>query len=301
MTNHTQNHTQLTRAEKAARTISSLHVTLVAVFLYLPLAVLVLYSFSAGRFALRLEGFSLQWYARALANPRMYDAVATSFSLAFASGTVATILGTGLALALHRRTTKTARALTLLGSLPLLVPEIVVGLGLLLFLSRYLRPALTALQFPTDTLDSFTGVLIGHVTLAVGYVMFTVRARLAHFDDTLVLAAYDLGASRWQAFTRVTFPQILPAVLSALFLAFGISLDDFYVSYFVSVGGSSFQTLPLYFWNLQGRQALTPEINVVSTLLLASSALFLALGAVLQRVLRTPDSRPKDTSKKGTS
>ncbi|MCA2960102.1 MAG: ABC transporter permease [Silvanigrellales bacterium] len=263
------------------------HVALVTLFLYAPLVVLVVYSFSASRFALRMEGFTLEWYRRALSNPAVYKAVVTSFSVAFLSAALSTGLGTALALAIHslRRAKVAGKALLAMGAFPLLAPEIVLGLGLLLFFSRFLRPSLLLWGLE---LGSFPSVVAGHVTLGIGYVMYTVRARLEHFDDAQLLAAHDLGASRPEAFWTVMFPQILPGIIAGACLSLAVSLDDFYVSYFVSVGGSGFQTLPLYFWNLQGRQALTPEINVVSTLLLGFSFLFVLSAFVLQKWLRAP-------------
>lgn len=275
-----------TRGERAASLISAGHVGAVVAFLYVPLVILVMHGFTAGKYALRLEGFSTEWYARAAANPQTWRAIGGSFSIAFVAGTLATALGTGLAVAVHGARGRLRTILVGAGGLPLLVPEIVLGLGLLVFLSRFLRPWLSGHGV---AFGSYPSVAAGHVTLALGYVMLTVRARLAHFDPAQVAAALDLGATPWQAFRYVTLPQILPGVASGFLLAVGVSLDDFYVSYFVSVGGSGFQTLPLYFWSLQGRQALTPEINVVSTLLLACSGLLVLAGYVVQRAFRTTE------------
>ena len=256
------------------------HLMGVLVLLYLPLLILLLYSFSASQLALRFTGFSLQWYAKALHNPEVLAAIANSLGIALASGGMATALGTLLALGLERGSRRLRQVSELLAYLPILIPEIILGLGLLVFFARGLRPMFAGLGL---TLDSFTTVTLGHVTLSLSYVCVAVRSRLKGYNSQTELAALDLGANQLDVLLRIILPQMGPAIFSGFLMAVSLSLDDFYVSYFVTVGGSGFKTVPLYIWGLQGRSAMTPEINAVATLMLVFSALALGVALLASR------------------
>ncbi|MCE9584527.1 MAG: ABC transporter permease subunit, partial [Planctomycetes bacterium] len=167
-----------------------------------------------------------------------------------------------------------------LAHLPLLVPEIVIAVGLLVFFARFLRPALG--HFGLE-LGSLPAVVAGHVAFQIPYVMVVVRARLRDMDPSLEEAAFDLGASPLQAFLRVTLPFLMPAVVSGACLSLSLSLDDFYVTYFCTAGGSGFQTLPLHIYAMQGRAGMTPEVNALATLMLLASMGLVAVSLLLQR------------------
>ncbi len=252
----------------------SLHFIGILFFFYAPLLIMSLYSFNGGNLAFRWQSFSLRWYEKILAQADVLQAIANSLMIATCSAAGALLLGTLLALGLERGSRKLKSFSEGLAYVPLLIPEIVLGLGLLIFFSRWLRPSLSILHVE---LDSFAAVTLGHITLASSYVMVSLRAQLKHYDRTSEWAAFDLGASRWIVLVHIILPQLTPALISGFLMAFALSLDDFYVSYFVTVGGSGFKTVPLYLWGLQGRTALTPELNAVAVLMLLISALCIIL------------------------
>lgn len=255
------------------------HTILMLLILYLPLAVLLVYSFNAGPLALRWEGFSWRWYRETLAKPDVLQAIINSISIAVVSGSLSALLGTGLALAIERGTRRLRTVSRWFGYVSLLIPEIVLAIGLLILFNQFLRPAL--LYFNIH-INSFVAVVIGHISIAMAYVMITVRARLQEYNSTTELAALDLGATYPEVLQRIILPQISPAIFSGGLLAIALSLDDFYVSYFVTVGGSGFKTVPLHIWALQGRNALTPEINCVSVIMLMLSLGLLTLAYVIK-------------------
>ncbi len=257
-----------------------LEALLVYLFLYLPIFVLVLYSFSAGRYALVWGGFSLGAYEKVLQDPEVSQALLNSLTVALSSTIIATALGTLLALTLERQRWRAQQLIEGLSYLPILIPEIVMAVGLLLFFAQFFRPFLSSWGME---LGAFPTVVAGHVAFSLSYVMVVVRARLRGFDRSLEEAAIDLGARPWQVFCRVTLPLLAPAILSGALLAFTLSLDDFYITYFSTTGGTGFQTLPLYIYFLQGRAGIPPQVNAVASLMLLASLALIALSLLLQR------------------
>lgn len=259
----------------------------VLLLIYIPVALLVIYGFNGGSYALRWEGFSLRWYEATLTNREMLGALFNSLMVALLSTSVAVTLAFLYALWAHRTQQKRlAGASDSLLSLPLFIPEIVIAIGLLVMMARFIKPKALELGFHLDSLGS---VVLGHTTLALGYAALVLRTRFNSYDLQQELAAKDLGANRWNVLWYIMLPQVLPGLAAAACISFAVSLDDFYVSYFLSTGGSALQTLPLYIWSLQGRRAMTPEINVVSSLLLLIALLFFGLGLTLSRS-RKPDT-----------
>jgi spermidine/putrescine transport system permease protein len=248
-------------------------------FLYFPIAVLVLFSFSASRYASIWGGFSLEWYAKLFHNPDIAQALLNSLVIAAATTLIATVLGTLAALGLERvadrgRASHFDAALTL----PILIPDIVQGIALLLFLVLMFNGLEYALDW-RPTLGRTT-VIIAHVAFAISYVAVVVRARLSGMDKRLEEAAMDLGANEWQVFQRITLPLIWPGVLSGGLLAFTLSLDEFVITFFTSGPGAT--TLPIQVWSMVKR-GVTPEINALSTLMLLGSIALVTLSVVLQR------------------
>jgi putrescine transport system permease protein len=223
-------------------------------FLYLPILILVIYSFNASRLVTVWGGFSTKWYAGLLSNQPLMDAAWMSLKIGALSATLATVIGTSLALALTRLGRFRGRGgLAFLGFAPLVVPEIITGLSLLLlFIALGLE-------------RGFWTVTIAHITFTSAFVAVVVQARLASFDRALEEAAQDLGCTLLGAFWRVTLPIILPAVLAGWMLAFTLSLDDLVIASFTSGPGAT--TLPMRIYS-QVRLGVTPEINAISTLLI---------------------------------
>jgi len=240
---------------------------LILAALYAPIAVMVVYSFNASN-SFRWTGFTLEWYRRAWENRDLRSALANTVVLALVSMTLATVLGTMAALA-ARPVFRGKKLYAALVSLPVMVPDIVLAVALLA-LFRALGVSL-----------SLWTAALAHTTFNLSYVAVTVSARLQGMDRTAELAAQDLGATPWGAFWRVTFPAILPGVLSGALLAFTLSFDDFAVTYFTSGPGGA--TLPVMVYSMV-RFGVTPEINAVSTVLLAASLGLIVASLRLSRV-----------------
>ena len=230
------------------------------VALYAPIFILVVYSFNAGESIANWEGFSLRWFERAWNNNQVIEASLRSLQIATAAAILATIAATMAALA----TTRTApyRGLTFKYTFinqPLMVPEIVTAVALLIFFSRV----------KVFTGYSGLGYLIAaHTAFCLPFAYLPIRARLESMDLTLERAAADLYATPWRTFRRITLPLLWPGILAGLMLAFVISLDDVVITNFVKSGGQD--TLPTYMLG-QLRRAITPEVNAISTVFLLIS------------------------------
>ena len=239
-------------------------------FLYGPIVLVVLYSFNASRLVTVWGGFSTRWYGALWQNAALLDAARVSVLAATAAATLATVLGTLAAVALSHP--RPVRGRTLLAGLvagPLVMPEVILGLALLLV-------------FVALGLDrGFWTLVVAHATLGLGFVALVVRARLAGLDRSLVEAAADLGARPLEAFLRVTLPLIAPGVAAGWLLAFTLSLDDLVIASFASGPGAT--TLPMRLYSAV-RLGVTPEINAACTLLIgAACAAVLAAGLAMRR------------------
>ena len=224
-------------------------------FLYLPIILLVVYSFNASRLVTVWGGFSTRWYVELLSNEGLLNAAWVTARVAFVSASVATVLGTLAALALTRYTRFRGRFLfTGMVFAPLVMPEVITGLSLLLL-------------FVAIDLDrGFLTVTLAHITFSMCFVAVVVQSRLISFDRSLEEAAMDLGATPVRTFFQVTLPVIMPAIVSGWMLAFTLSLDDLVIASFTSGPGAT--TLPMKIYS-QVRLGVTPEINAVCTILIA--------------------------------
>lgn len=227
-------------------------------FLYLPILILMVLSFNASRASSVWKGFTLDWYIKLLGNALLWEAVRNSLIIAAATALIATILGTATALALNRTRVPGGMLVETLLYLPLVLPDIVLGVGaLVLFTALGIKLGLTT-------------ILAAHVGTSISYVVLVLRARLADMDQNLEDAARDLGATPWQTMRHVTLPLLLPAILAGGLLSFTLSLDDFILSFFTAGPGAT--TLPLRIYGMV-RTGLTPEVNALSTVLLLLTGL----------------------------
>ena len=230
-------------------------------FLYLPIAVLVAYSFNASRLVTIWAGFSTRWYGALLEDDKFRAAALTSLEIGVMAATIALVLGTCAGLAMNRFTRFRGRLLFgFMLMAPLVVPEIILGISLLLLFVAAQR----VLGVPAGR--GILTVTIAHATFTACFVAVLVRAQLAGFDRTLEEAALDLGARPFAVLWRITLPGISPALVSGWLLAFTLSLDDLVVASFVS--GPSATTLPMAVYS-SVRIGVTPEINALATLFLA--------------------------------
>lgn len=244
--------------------------TLVFVFLWLPIVIVGIYSFNADRYLLTWEGFDSQWYATALANREIRLAIWNSFVVAVGSSIVAMVLGGAAGIALARHSGLWTRPFVGLLALILVAPEIVVGIAYLIF---FVRVGLN---------EGYARLIIGHSVFSSAIVTLIVRARLSGLDESLEEAAADLGATPLAALTQITLPLIRPALLAGGLLAFTFSLDDVVISSFVSTAGTT--TLPVYLFSAL-RTGLKTEHAAIVTLTLGIT-LILLVGAwwLLRRI-----------------
>ena len=254
------------------RGLSAFNVTAVALglaFLYLPIVILVIYSFNASRLVTVWGGWSTRWYVALLNDSAMLQAAWTSLRIAFLSATAATVLGTLAAVALVRGGRFRGRvAFSGLVYAPLVMPEIITGLALLL------------LFVAIDVDRGFWTVTLAHTTVTMCFVTVVVQSRLLSFDMSLEEAAMDLGCPPLKAFLTVTLPLILPAIAAGWMLAFVLSLDDLVIASFTTGPGST--TLPIRIYS-EVRMGVKPEINAISTIMIALVAVGVITAAWLAK------------------
>jgi spermidine/putrescine transport system permease protein len=227
------------------------------IFLYLPIVVLVFYSFNANRMVMNWGGFGIEWYLKAFENDDIQKAVWNTLIVATVSTIFATAIATIGALVLARGGDFRGKTISLgLITLPLMVPEIVTAVAVLIFFSAI------GLNW------GLGNVIIAHITFCIPFAFMPIRARLEGMDTSMEQAARDLYASEWETFRYVTVPLLMPGIVAGAMLSFVISMDDFIIT--LMVGGAGSTTLPVYIYSMI-RRGLTPEINAVCTVLLLVS------------------------------
>jgi spermidine/putrescine transport system permease protein len=244
-------------------------------FLFAPIALVVLFSFNSSRSLQNFDGFSLRWYERFFESESLRDSLIASIEIALVTTLVATALGTLLAYGLVRSRTRWSSGLNVLLLIPLVTPEIVAGVSALLLFTQ------VGIEL------SLTTIILGHITFSIAYVTVVVRGRLASLGAEVENAALDLGATRWQTFRLVTLPELWPAILAAGLLVFALSFDDFVLSFFTT--GESPQPLPVRVWSAI-RFGVTPTINAIGSFMLAISVLTIGLALLLPRLLGRKES-----------
>lgn len=247
---------------------------LVFVFLYLPIAVLIVYSFNTSRLNLRWQGFTFDWYRRVLDNGPLLRAAQNSLVVAAITTVVSVVLGTVTAWLLHRYRFRASGALQTLAAIPMVMPEILMGISLLIFFS--------AIGLPLG----FTTVVIGHVTFCFPFVLVAVQARLRGIDPALEEAAFDLGATPLRAFWLVIVPWLRPAILAGALMAFTLSWDELIVTFFTTSASSA--TLPIRIFGL-AKVGLNPMLNALSAVIVIATAAIVVFSAYLRK-LGKPDS-----------
>lgn len=239
----------------------------VYLFLYLPLVIVVAYSFNDSKLNAEWVGFTWHWYKALLDDDTMLKAAGNSLLIALTASLVSTFLGSMAGYALYRYKLK---LLPVLIMAPLAIPEILVGVSLLIF-------------FVAINLTLGLGtIMLSHIAFCVGFVAIVVRSRLTGMDESLPEAARDLGATPFQAFRLVTLPLIMPGIVAGALLAFTLSIDDFVITFFTAGVGAS--TLPLQIYSMI-KIAVTPEVNAISTLLMLLTLFLIVVASRL-----SPDS-----------
>ncbi len=257
------------------------------VFIYAPILLVVIYSFNANTINMMIwSGFTLDWYRQIFgletaitdstsyvdSSAQLYAALRTSLIVAVSTSVFSTVCGTALALAVARYRFRLAGFYRALMLVPMIMPDIVLGIALLIF-------------FVTLSMNlSVMTIIIGQSTFLISYVFVTVSARLAAFDTSLEEASADLGATPAQTFRKVTLPGIAPGILGGWLLAFIISMDDLVITYFIAGTGNT--TLPIHIWGML-RRGIKPEINAIATLMLLFTVVVAGIGLYLRS--RTQD------------
>ena len=258
-----------TTATPASRRLLTTCAWLVYLFLYIPIVILVVFSFNSAKSASVWEGFSLRWYRELWKDDIIQKSVRVSLTVSLLSTCVATVIGTlaALAMAQVKWLGRTATSIVLM--LPVIIPEIVIGAALLSFFT------VTSWQL------NFWTVVIAHVGFSISYVAIVVRARLAGFDHSLEEAALDLGAGRFGMFWRVKLPLMMPGVLAGALLAFTISVDDYVITSFVA--GSESTTLPLVIASMLKTKEKLPVVNAAATVLLGFTIILIVVAQWLMK------------------
>ena len=263
-----------------------IYALVVYLFLYVPIGIIVLFSFNAGKAASQLQGFSVQWYGKALSNTFVVEAFQTSLTVALVSALLATLFGTMAALALQSLTGRLRTLFDALIYIAVMVPGIVIGIATLIALVTlfdWLNPVLQAIWPVAETAPQLSlgigSLIAAHGLFSMALVIIIVRARMAGMDRSLIEASADLGATPFGTFRQVTLPQIFPGILAGFLLAFTFSFDDFIIAFFVS---GSQTTLPIYVFS-SIRRGVTPEINAIGSMVLGIS---LVLLITAQSILR---------------
>jgi spermidine/putrescine transport system permease protein len=242
--------------------------TIIYLFLHIPILVLVIFSFNSSKFSVEWTGFTWQWYTRLLERPDIINGLKASVIVGLSATVLSAVFGTLIALALARHKFRGRTALEAFLYVPLVTPEIVVGISLLILFVLMGIPL------------GLTTITIAHVAFCISFVVVVVLARLQGLDQNLEEAAMTLGADEFTTFFKITLPQIWPGVLSGALLAFTMSFDDFVITSFVSGTGSS--TLPIVVYGMV-RKNIEPSINAISTVILVVTAILIYLSDRLSR------------------
>ena len=263
----------------------------VYLFLYVPIGIIVLFSFNSGRHASDFQGLSVKWYGKTLSNPFVLDALTTSLIVALSAAVLSTVMGTAAALALQRVRGAMKALFDGLIYVSIMIPGIVIGIATLIALVTVfdlLNPILGAMWpegvKPPKLSLGYASVIAAHTLFTMSLVIVLVRARIAGMDRALIEASEDLYATPWRTFYQITLPQIFPAILAGFLLSFTFSFDDFIVAFFVAGANT---TLPIYVF-ASIRRGITPEVNAIGTMVLAVS---LTLLIFVQVLLRRRDQR----------
>lgn len=252
---------------------------LLYLFMYAPIAVVIVFSFNSAKHGGPWQGFTMEWYPKLFDSEEKLAAASNTAVLAVASTLIATVLGTMLGYGLSRYTFPGKKLFSWLMYIPVVIPDIVMAVAMLSFFAVLRDLSFKLLGTGIFELGMVT-MIIAHITFQIPFVAIVVRSRLAGMDPAIEEAARDLGASTWQTFWNVTFPLILPGVLAGAMLAFTLSLDDFVVSFFTTGPGAT--TLPILIYS-SVKRGITPDINALSTLIVLVSIIGIIGLTLLQR------------------
>ena len=252
---------------KEFKPLSVLYACLIYTFLYLPILIVIVFSFNTSRRNITFDGFTFEWYAKMLQNRQLMHAFYNTLIVAAVSTAISVVIGTMCAVGLYKLESRLKDLISDSLYIPIVIPEIVMGIGLLVFFST--------IQLPTGMIT----LIISHVTFSMPFVVVTVRSRIAGFDKSIEEAAKDLGANEFHTFMRVTLPMIAPGVISGGMLALTMSLDDVVVSYFTA--GPESTTLPLEILGMV-KKGVSPDVNALSALMIVGTIIIMIFSQIIQ-------------------
>ncbi len=252
--------------------LSKIYMALVLMFLYVPIFVLIVFSFNSTKSRSVFTGFTFDWYAKLFQNELILTSLVNTIVIAVCASVIATIIGTLAAIGITRMRKFTKNAVLNVTNIPIINPEIVTGVSLMLLFVFF--KARMELEFGFGTL------LIAHITFDVPYVVLNVMPKFRQMQPNLYEAAQDLGCGPVRSFFKVVLPEIMPGIVSGFLMAFTFSLDDFVISYFTS--GPTSQTLPITIYSMT-RRKVSPEINALSTIIFAIVVVVLIVKNIIER------------------
>ena len=252
---------------KEFKPLAVLYACLMYFFLYVPIIVVIIFSFNVSKRNITFDGFTLEWYVKMLKNRQLMQSFYNTLIVAGVSTVFSVIIGTLCAVGLYKMEFKIKSLISDALYIPIVIPELVLGIALLVFFS--------SVNMPTSMLT----LIISHITFSMPFVVITVRSRIAGFDRSIEEAARDLGANELHTFMRVTLPMIAPGVISGGMLALTMSLDDVVVSYFTT--GPDSTTLPLKILGMV-KKGVSPDVNALSTLMIAGTVAILFVSRGIQ-------------------
>lgn len=261
------------------KTLSRIYTALIFLFLYSPIAVLIIFSFNDSKNRVQWNGFTLKWYADLFENELILDSLRITLEIAVLAAIIATVIGTLAAIGIHAMNGKLRSTFLAVNNIPMVNPEIVTGVSMMLMFVFVFR--LTGLLQP-----GFLTLLLSHVTFCIPYVILQIMPKLRQMNKHLYEAAVDLGCPPAIAFFKVVIPEIMPGIITGALMAFTMSLDDFVISYFNA--GSTAQTLSVTIYSMT-KKPMTPEINALSTLMFGAVMLLL----VIVNLRQLKESNPK--------
>ena len=264
--------------KESKKILSKIYMVLIMAFFYLPILYTVVFSFNSGRSLTRFDGFSLRWYERMFSDANMMKAIFYTIIIALLATAISTVVGTIAAIGLSNCKKLVRGTMEQVNNLPLTNPDIVTAIGLLMFFS------MLGLE------KGFTTMLLAHVMFCIPYVMLSVMPKLRSLDPNLADAALDLGATPWQALTKVIVPQIMPGIVSGALVAFTMSFDDFIISYFVT--GNGVNNISILVYTMSKR--VNPSINALSTLIILIITAVLVLINVIPMIKEWNEKKKRE-------
>ena len=267
--------------KESKKILSKIYMVLILAFFYLPILYTVVFSFNSGRSLTRFDGFSLRWYERMFSDSNMMSAIFYTIVIALLATAISTVVGTIAAIGLSNCRKLVRGTMEQVNNLPISNPDIVTAIGLLMFFSRI------------GVKKGFATMLLAHVMFCIPYVMLSVMPKLRSLDPNLADAALDLGATPWQALTKVIVPQIMPGIISGALVAFTMSFDDFIISYFVT--GNGVNNISILVYTMSKR--VNPSINALSTLIIGIITIVLVIVNVVPMLKDWREKKAKEKAR----